>query len=323
MTANTLVRPLPESAGPDHNTTEPRHAHTPAPNPDRPHRRNRNDRGFSMLELLVGMVILGILGAIGYGIYTNFIGDARDTALDQNIQTAAAELQSVLALEPTLATNTATGAVVGVPSDDLITAMTNRTNFVWDTTWAFDAAGNEPDIIRMQFIEDAAADIADGVTPPKVSWLVDNQSAVRIHLSNPEGEWRCAVLILKPSTTGIDGLGAAATDVDAELATQKSAELRGVWYDGGSTLTAAGLHDCSPAAGNSTGAWNVADELTCTAGPPNAVAASDECLPADAQTWHIPGLITQIDASSTAEPLTTTVGVRTLHRSASSIDSNA
>ena len=123
MTASTLVRPLPESAAPDHNTTEPRHAHTPTPNPDRPHRRNRNDRGFSMLELLVGMVILGILGAIGYGIYTNFIGDARDTALDQNIQTAAAELQSVLALEPTLA---------GTPA--LVTAMTNRTNFVWDGT---------------------------------------------------------------------------------------------------------------------------------------------------------------------------------------------
>ena len=31
MTASTLVRPLPESAEPDHNTTHPRPAHTPAP----------------------------------------------------------------------------------------------------------------------------------------------------------------------------------------------------------------------------------------------------------------------------------------------------
>ena len=271
-----------------------------------------------MLELLVGMVILGILGAIGYGIYTNFIGDARDTALDQNIQTAAAELQSVLALEPTLAVADA-GAGAGVPSDDLITAMTNRTNFVWDGTWAFDAAGNEPDIIRMQFIEDDTAALEAAAAPPKVSWLVDDTSAVRIHLANPEGEWRCAVLILKPSTTGIAALSA---DVDADLATKKAAELRGVWYDGGSTLTAAGLHDCSPASGRATGAWNVTVAgLTCTEEATSGATAADECLPADAQTWHIPGVATtQVDATSTD---VTDSNVRTLHRSASSLDSNA
>ena len=313
MTAQTTLSPLPESATTDHTHPIPQ----PDTKPGRT-RRRRNDHGFSMLELLVGMVILGILGAIGYGIYTNFIGDARDTALDQNIQTAAAELQSVLALEPTLATNT--GGVVGVPSDDLITAMTNRTNFVWDTTWAFDAAGNEPDIIRMQFIEDDPAALEAVAAPPKVSWLVDDTSAVRIHLANPEGEWRCAVLILKPSTTGVDGLGNAGTDVDAELATQKAAELRGVWYDGGSTLTAVGLHDCSPASGRATGAWVVADELTCAAGTVTGATAVDECLPADAQTWHIPGETSEVDATSTA---VTSSNVRTLHRSASSLDSNA
>ena len=111
MTAQTTLSPLPESATTDHTHPIPQ----PDTKPGRT-RRRRNDHGFSMLELLVGMVILGILGAIGYGIYTNFIGDARDTALDQNIQTAAAEIQSVLALEPTFATNDVDTGVLG---DDL------------------------------------------------------------------------------------------------------------------------------------------------------------------------------------------------------------
>ena len=196
MTAQTTIRPLPESATTDHTHPIPQ----PDTKPGRA-RRRRNDRGFSMLELLVGMVILGILGAIGYGIYTNFIGDARDTALDQNIQTAAAELQSVLALEPTLA---------GTPA--LVTAMTNRTNFVWDgTLWDFEA-GDEPDTIRYQFLTSAIpagtavahpTAVTAGTPPvagkaPAAAWLVDDTSAVRIHLSNPEGEWRCALLVIKP-----------------------------------------------------------------------------------------------------------------------------
>ena len=134
MTAQTTLSPLPESATTDHTHPIPQ----PDTKPGRT-RRRRNDHGFSMLELLVGMVILGILGAIGYGIYTNFIGDARDTALDQNIQSAAAELQSVLALEPTLAN-----------TPELVTAMTNRTNFVWNgvTMGLSRMAIGRPDTIR-------------------------------------------------------------------------------------------------------------------------------------------------------------------------------
>lgn len=99
-----------------------------------------------MLELLVGMVILGVLGAIGYGTYTNFIRDARDTALDQNIPTAAAEIQSVLSLDPTLAPS---AIAAGTPGADLVTAMTNRTNFVWDTDWVFPtAASRESDVVH-------------------------------------------------------------------------------------------------------------------------------------------------------------------------------
>ena len=265
------------------------------------------------------MVILGILGAIGYGIYTNFIGDARDTALDQNIQTAAAEIQSVLALEPTFAEN-----IAGVPGDALLTAMTNRTNFVWDATWAFSttASENEPDILRMQFIADDAADAADGVVPPKVSWLVDNKSAVRIHLANPEGEWRCALLILKPSTSDIEGLSAS---INATIAASEAAQLRGVWYDGGSSATAGtSLHDCSPTSSEGAGTWLASQP---TAAGPTCLATStdadnDECLAFDAQTWHIPVIGAEIDESSSAAS-TPAIKMRTLHRSTSSLDSNA
>ena len=295
MTAQTTLSPLPESATTDH-------IH-PIPQPDtKPGRtrRHRNDRGFSMLELLVGMVILGILGAIGYGIYTNFIGDARDTALDQNIQTAAAEIQSVLALEPTLASN--------IP--ELVTAMTNRTNFVWDPAWDFQT-GDEPDVIRFQFVLDAAAAIPAGAVAPQVAWLVDNESAVRIHLTNPEGEWRCALLVLKPSTTDIDTIVAAPTTAAA-----KAAELRGIWFDGGANANLAGLHDCSPVSSRGAGAWGPAGNLTCTTATPPMV--TNNCLPINAQTWWIPALTAQLDTSSSA-----VTDTRTLHRSASSLDSNA
>ena len=306
MTAQTTLSPLPESATTDHTHPIPQ----PDTKPGRT-RRRRNDHGFSMLELLVGMVILGILGAIGYGIYTNFIGDARDTALDQNIQTAAAELQSVLALEPTLAAD----------ADALVTAMTNRTNFVWDgTLWDLTATA-EPDTIRFQFIEKATSTqptvvLASGAAP-LVSWVQDNGSAVRIHLANPEGEWRCALLILKPSTTVIGTISSLVAPADAA----KTAQMRGIWYDGGSTLTDAGIHDCSPV-GYSSG-YNCAQAAT--------PAASDKCLPEDAQTWNIADADARIDdtavAATAALPATASLasgnGIRSLHRSTAALDSNA
>ena len=304
MTAKTTVRPLPASATAEHTHPVP----LPASKPGRA-RRRRNDRGFSMLELLVGMVILGILGAIGYGIYTNFIGDARDTALDQNIQTAAAEIQSVLALEPTLANS--------ANVSELVTAMTNRTNFVWDgTTWIFQA-GDEPDTIRFQFIAKGSPAALTAAAPaPNVNWVVNGESAVRIHLSNPEGEWRCALLVLKPSTTVIQNM--PTTNLTDAAASAKAAELRGIWYDGGTdtgTAATAGLYDCSPISSRGTAVYNPTGNFTCTA--TGTAATSNNCLPVDAQTWHIPVVLADLDPSSTAAPLT-----RTLHRSASSLDNN-
>ena len=314
MTATTLVRPLPESAEPDNTTTQPRPAHTPAPAPSRRTPKTRRDLGFSMLELLVGMVILGVLGAIGYGIYTNFIRDARDTALDQNIQTAAAEMQSVLALEPTLASTANRGSA-------LVTALTSRTNFVWNTTWDFDSSGNEPDVIRYEFLTDGGPTQEASGTAGAVTWLVDGSSAVRIHTANPEGEWRCALLILKPSNSDVKALETTANPIDDASAAAYAAEMRGIWYDGGTSLVDDGLYQCSPVSSRGAGTWTgkpSAAGPTCLA--TGTLGVNDDCLPFDAQTWQIPVDTGDIDSSSTA---VTAGNIRTLHRSASSLDSNA
>lgn len=327
MTASTLVRPLPESAEPDYNTTEPRPAHTPAPATSRRTPTGRRDHGFSMLELLIGMVILGVLGAIGYGVYTNFIADARDTALDQNIQTAASELQSAVALNPTITVS------------DLVDEMTARTSFDWTSTWAF-GTSNEPTTIRLQYIIHDATDPDDAVaaTPaaaPTVGWGIADQSAIRVHLANAEQEWRCALIVLRPSAGKLAEAGTGATAgfgaaLDDDVASSKAAQMRGIWYDGGSVHDDDGLHDCSPVSAAFTfGAWRATPtasttaanglgagtETTCAVSGTTG-AVSSACLPANAQTWHIPAT-GELDATSTAVE-----NVRTLHRSTSALDDN-
>ena len=318
MTASTLVRPLPESAEPDHNTTEPRPAHTPAPTPGRRTPKTRRDHGFSMLELLVGMVILGILGAIGYGVYTAFIRDARDTTLNQNIQTAAAEMQRVMSFN------------ADATSTELTTELTNSTNFVWTEIGAtanFTPTVFEPDTIRFQLITDGTAAVAAAAVAPAVSWLVDGVSgqAVRLALANNEGEWRCALIVLKPSPSDVKtaaGYTGATADADASA---KAAQMRGVWFDGGTgrgsgSTAYTGLHDCSPV--GSTGATLPSGAVYPTTGTDCRTineAAVDDCLPADAQTWVINAQgSNELDATSTdAEDQ------RTLHRSVSDLDSGA
>lgn len=336
MTAPTLVRPLPESAEPDHNTTEPRPAHTPAPASHRRTPKTRCDLGFSMLELLVGMVILGILGAIGYGVYTAFIRDARDTTLNQNIQTAAAEMQRVMSFN------------ADASSAELTTELTNSTNFIWtevDHTEAFlPSTDPEPDTIRFQMIDDGSVQhptqtaTSPARTSPAVPWLVDGVKgqAVRLALTNNEGEWRCALIILKPSPSDVKtAAGYTGATADASAAA-KAAQMRGIWYDGGSgrSGTYAGLHDCSPVATDQGTAFTTSTrglmdvELSGTDCSASGTAgdAQEHCLPADAQTWHIPATDAAtptasnvyLDATSSSMP-----GVRTLHRSVSDLDSNA
>ena len=318
MTASTLVRPLPESAEPDHNTTEPRPAHTPAPAPSRHTLKARRDHGFSMLELLIGMVILGVLGAIGYGVYTNFIRDARDTALDQNIQTAAEELNSALGMQGTLS-----GAA-------LLDELAGRTTFDWSDSWNFAASGqNEPTTVRLQFIgHDTSAAEASGADAPEVTWGLNTNSAIRVHLANSDDEWRCALIVLRPSSNNIDALSGdtGATALDAAVAKSKAAQMRGVWYDGGSNIATNGLHDCSPVSVQANGvAWSVTKATgdpthVSTCGGSGLAAASsggtvtDMCLPVNAQSWPIFADGAVDDTSTDNDDF------RTLHRTTSKLD---
>lgn len=283
----------------------PNVGHEPAPTPS-PRRHRRNESGFTMNELLVVLIIIGTLGLIGTGVYFLFIRDARDTVLNANIQTAAEELQSVLALQPSLASDT----------DDLETAMTARTNFVWDADlWDFQT-GDDANTIRFQFIGKGTAAFPFGTAAPQVEWAVNATSAVRLRLQNNENEWRCALIVMSPSSSELTTIGSAAVPAiaDAEEAQQKAAEMRGAWYDGGTSVAADGRHDCSPVGvgGTPAAAWdhNVPDSAQQWDIAVATVGTTDSTSAADAAN--------QLDASSTASS-----AERTLHRSPSSLDSNA
>lgn len=259
------------------------------------------------------MVILGVLGAIGYGVYTNFIRDARDTALDQNIQTAAAELQSALALESTL------------DGPALLDAMSSRTTFDWNTDWALAASGNEPTTVRLQFLRhdpsgattNTETEEAASSDAPQVGWGLADRAAIRLHLANSDNEWRCALVVLKPSANNIANLDGTTTGgIDDDDGRQKAAQLRGIWYDGGSSIAASGQHNCSPVSSplSTAGTWNATGSPTCDgAVVGGSTGATAMCLPTNAQSWHIPA--TDHDDTSTD-----TDDHRTLHRTTAALD---
>lgn len=302
------------AAGPD--------SHTPG---HRSGRGKQDQRGFTMNELLVVLIIIGVLGLIGTGVYFLFIRDARSTVLNQNIQTAAEEMQSVLAIRPSLAGNAS-----------LATEMTSRTNFVWVDGAAaagwLSAEADDVNTIRYQFITNGAHLASAAGAPPAVTWIADN-GAVRLHLRNSEDEWRCALIVLRPDVAALAVLHGAVNSrtpanvnaADRTAATEDAAEMRGVWYDGGDTQTGApgtdaGVHDCSPVAnmpaalvavGTVTAATAYSTDTGCVAG----VGLGDECVPVSAQRWMIPDATANVDNSSS--PADT---VRTFHRSPSGID---
>lgn len=287
-----------------------------------PRRRRRDASGFTMNELLVVMIIIGVLGLLATGVYFAFIRTAEDTVLNANIQSAAEEVQSVVALNP--------GLAAPAKADHLITELSSRTNLIWDKVWD-SGADDTAERVRFQTIlQDSTAKAAGhtaATDPPEVPWLLDDKSAMRLHiLDGDSGVWRCALIIFKPSTAGIKAAGAGgsyhkddgknaargtplATALTDATAARSAAEVRGVWYDGGSsqahdgasTPMARGLHDCSPLGSVDPAGW----------------------LPYNAQTWAIAAQTApELDNSSTKSPIPSsgTGGKRTLHRSPSSLD---
>lgn len=49
-------------------------------------RRFRNNRGFTMIELVIGIAVLAILGGIGVAGYSSLIGDSAQRAMEKNLQ---------------------------------------------------------------------------------------------------------------------------------------------------------------------------------------------------------------------------------------------
>ena len=276
-----------------------------------------------MNELLVVMIIIGVLGLLATGVYFAFIRTAEDTVLNANIQTAAEEVQSALALNP------------GLTGQALITELSSRTNLVWDDDWD-STTSDTSEQVRFEIIQQGTTVVAPAAsgTAPTVSWLLDGNSAVRLHIRDGDSAvWRCALIILKPSAASIQRLTATVYEDDGSTAAQPlataheqivggstpaaptkdqaaqfAAEMRGVWFDGGSSQASNGVHDCSPVAN--------------TSAPGASATQNDKYLPHDSQTWAIAAFDAAfLDPSSTDHPSTSaTTGKRTLHRSPSSLD---
>lgn len=240
-------RPLAHPIEGKHNR---RFVHEPCDHQRRIQAPDRNDEGFSIAQVLVAMVLIGILTvAVGLTAF-ELIGQGRETVLRANITTAAQAVETTLALDPA-----ALGAANadGVPDDRLISALGRIAALEWETNWALDDADRE-DTVRIQTLTAGATrttaareptfdgdnnGTADDPLAPVVPWLTANGGAVRLQIRNGDGAWMCALVVMRPR----------GVDADEATRTREVGRLRGIWYDSGATIEADGLHSCSPVAG--------------------------------------------------------------------------
>ena len=285
-----------------------------------PHSTQRNDYGFSFVQMIVTMVIGGILlTTVGFAAF-NYIQTARETVLESNIRTAAEAVQNTLALNPSLraqdSTATAADIAAGVPSSALISELSNAAGFSWtpvlgvpgaEDAWVFPELGDGigPDVVRIQMIlqDDSAANTEEAVRggtaapkAPKVRWLVANRDAVRIQVRNEDGSWACALIVLRPDWNST--MAGSGTPDDTQIATVEG-NLRGVWYDAGSNIPTGndGVHHCSPtsvatsayAGGTALQGLAPATSFGNLAAAEVAATVSNDPLPISGSTWNIPG----------------------------------
>ena len=281
-----------------------------------PNALQRNDYGFSFVQMIVTMVIGGILlTTVGFAAF-QYIQTARETVLESNIRTAAEAVQNTLALNPNLRTtgNPAVPALEapGAASSALLSELANAAGFAWTTTgtvstdpdgWLF-ADTDTPNVVHIQMINKVAAhgdtEAAVAGTPPAaplVRWLVDDRDAVRIQIRNEDGSWACALIVLRPdwNTTMAGGAPTEADQAKAE------GDLRGIWFDAGANIPDDnGLHHCSPTSGTAStfgdaastgniGTFPRADSFGNAAGKDGTATSTKDPLPASGAIWNIPG----------------------------------
>ena len=245
----------------------------------------RNNLGFSLIQLIVALVIVGVLSAIAGPALWDQIFSAREQALQTNIRSAAEVLQTSLTTNPDLKT---TAGGNGAPSEDAITYFNANLGVEWNSDWVLtDTDG--PDVVRVQFLTQGTPAVpsrggtcststhttetacqgagatwtpAATVSAPVVDWLAGNGGAVRVHGRNSDGAWACALVVLQPAISPTDTPWFTATEGSAATASSGTntiggtsdlassneravANLRGVWFDSGSAADA-GADNCSP-----------------------------------------------------------------------------
>ena len=281
----------------------------------------RCDQGFSLAQVLVTMVILGVLSiAVGLTVFS-LVGDSRNTVLAANVQTAATAVQTTLALNPPLAQfedvnsdgtpdGEDAGLVVaaGELPQALMDALVEAAPLNWVTggtaaDWAL-AANDGPDTVRVQMLRSAAPAAATAATAPAAPWLIDDGAAIRLHARNSDDSWACALIVMRPRTSA--QVGAAAAVTYPAVTAADVGRLRGIWYDSGpfadpdATANSTGLHHCSPT-------FVTAGQVI----PPGAGVTGRAVLPSSATEWDIP-----LDKlATTAAPANDASGEKNMRRS--------